>query len=854
MFNLVLVTSLRHIGRHKLRVTLTLLGIIVGVATFVFAPALAASIAVSLDAAVDEIAGRADLEVRGPSDGFGDRVLSTVRAADGVALAAPLAQTGGILLGEREPLAVLGIDPKADREVRTYALAGGRWLERPGDALLTERYAREKGLELGDSITLIGPGGSIELRAAGLLADSGVARLNGGDLVVARLTDAHALRGDRHLDSIAIRLKPGADAQAAAERLRRALPDSLEVDTPDTRRGPLDDIQGVINFVMTFTSVMILGVGSTLVFNTMNVAVAQRRSEIGVLRALGVTRHGVRAMFLIESGTMGLIGSPIGIALGYVLVQASGDAINLSAMFGAALTSTITPVVPGWLPVAALIAGVALPTLAGYLPSRAASQVDPVEALTGVKADLGFAGVSRKRIAVGVLILIGCGATIALYAASDRSEFDPFVALAQVIAAELLMIAGVIILLPGILIGLGRVLPAIMHRVFGMAGLLAAENLTKRSKRMASTAAVMLVGAWAAVVVSSSNFGYRDFVAEWEASENVWDLTISGAGSSPSGSVISLPDGLPRAIGARRTIAATAAERVASVDYNGREIDIRAIDIAHYRAQGARLLWNTGDEVTAYERLRDRERPALLLSGMAALLNNLQPGDTILLDTPSGPAAFEIVGTVLGVTGPAQPDDAGVVMDLQVYRDAWRDRQVDRLLVKLKPGVDAQAERRAIQDKYTEAGITVISPADLSAALSGSINAISVTSQVLTALLLATLLLGVANTLTIVVLDRRREAGLLRAVGLFGRQIAASVVMETVLLVAITSTLAVPMGLVNNYVNTLTMQNLFAMRFSLSAEDVLKSLAMLLAAAALATYIPARQAGQVDVIEALRWE
>ncbi len=854
MLQIAVLTGLRHLGRHKLRVTLTLLGLVVGVATFVFAPTLASSVSTSLSAAIDDLVGRADLEVRGPGEGFSARTLTSLRADADIALAAPLAQAGGVLPGEAEPLAILGVDPKVDREVRAYALAAGRWLARSGDALFTERYAREKGLGIGDSVTLIGPGGSIDLRVAGLLAESGVGRINGGDVVVAQLSDAFALRGDRSLDSVALRLKPGAAAQAVAERLRRALPDALEVDTPDTRRGPLDDIQGVISFVMTFASTMVLGVGSTLVFNTTNVAVAQRRAEIGVLRALGVTRSSVRAMFLIESGLLGLIAAPIGIALGYGLVQVAGEAINLSAVFGVALVSVGAPVVPGWLPFVALLAGVGMPTLAGYLPSRAAAQVDPVEALTGVKADLGFSRISHRRIAAGILILIACGSVIALYAASDHKAFDPFVALAQVVAAELLMVAGVISLLPGILIGLGRALPALMHRAFGVTGLLAAENLTKQSKRMTATAAVMLVGAWAGVVVSAGNFGYRDFVAEWEASENVWDLTIGGAGASTSGSIIGLPDGLPRAIEARRGVAATAAERLTSIDYGGRQIDVRAIDIARFRAQGARLLWNTGDEATAYDRLRERGRPALLLSGMAALTHNLQPGDAITLDTPRGPVAFEIAGTVLGVTGPARPDDAGLVMDLQVYRDAWRDRRVDRLLVKLKPGVDAQTERRAIQEDYAGAGIVVISPAQLSAALSESIQSISVTSQVLSALLSATLVLGMANTMTIVVLDRRREAGMLRAVGLFGRQIAVSLVLETVLLMAIAGALAVPMGIVNNYVNTLTMQNLFAVRFVLSPDEVLKILGLALAAAALAAFVPARQAGRVDVLEALRYE
>ena len=227
-----MLTGLRHIGRHKVRNVLTLLGVVAGVATFIFAPTLAASIAESLRAAIDDIAGKAQIEVRGPSEGFSARITAKARAAEGVALAAPLAQSGAVLPGESEPLAILGIDPKIDREVRAYTLSEGRFLDRPGSVLLTDRYAREKGISLGESIALIGPGSSVDLKVAGLLAESGVGRLNAGDIAVMRLADAQTLRGDDRIDSIAIRLQPGHDPDVVAEWLRRALPDTLEIDSP----------------------------------------------------------------------------------------------------------------------------------------------------------------------------------------------------------------------------------------------------------------------------------------------------------------------------------------------------------------------------------------------------------------------------------------------------------------------------------------------------------------------------------------------------------------------------------------------------------------------------------------------
>ncbi len=853
MFRLVLLTGLRHTSRHKVRTLLTLLGVVAGVATFIFAPTLAASIADSLRAAIDDIAGRAEIEVRGPSEGFSARITAKVRAAEGVALVAPLVQSGGALPGETEPLAILGVDPKIDREVRAYALIEGRFLDRPGGVLLTGRYAREKDISLGESIALIGPGGAIDLKVMGLLAESGVGRLNGGDIAVTRLADAQTLRGDERIDSIAIRLRPGHDPDAVAERLRRALPDTLEIDSPETRRGPLDDIQGIVNFMMTFNSVLFLVLGSTLVYNTMAVAVAQRRTEIGVLRALGVPRAGVQAMFLIESGMLGLIGTLAGIPTGYALVQVVGGALDLDALFDSGLSASITPEVPPWLTLLALIAGVTIPTLAGYLPARAAARVDPIEALSGTQAETGTMRVNRKRTIAAILLLAGAGLLLLGYAAFGFT-IVPGASFAQVIVAALLMLGGVILLLPSLLAWLGRFMPALMHRLFGVPGLLSAENLTKRPRRMVATATVLLVAAWVAVVASSVNFGYRGMVDEWNASENVWDLTIAGAGPSPFRPVIGLPAHLPRKIGARPDVAATVAERIVSIDHGESTLDIRAIDMAGYQAGGGGFLWDSGDPAAAFARLRDLNRPAVLASTFTAFTQALEEGDTITLETRDGPREFEVVGTVLTAVEPGRPGSGGLIMDLNVYRRLWRDRRVDRLSIQLKPGSDAHAVRRALQDEFGEDGAVISSPADLVAAFTATINASIATTRVLSSLLAITMVLGIGNTFVILVLDRRREMGMLRAIGLRGRQITASVVLEAVTLAAITGALAIPMGVFNNYANTLTVEDIFGIRFALVPGEVAAALALVIGAAALAAFVPARQAGRVDVLEALHYE
>ncbi|CAG0932317.1 Macrolide export ATP-binding/permease protein MacB [Thermoflexales bacterium] len=848
---LLLLTSLRHSTRHKVRTLLTLLGLIIGVSTFIFAPTLAASISTSIQDAIADLAGQAEIEIRGEDEGLLARTLSIVRRVPGIEVAAPLVQTVGVLPERSEPLAIFGVDFHVDRSIHIYRLAAGRWPRRSGEALLSAAYARERAVQLNQRLTLIASAGSSHFKIVGLLDSRGVGRLNNGDLIVIPYQEAQLLRGDDRLDAIAVTLSAGVDRAAVMQRLRKVLPASTRLEIPQAQRGSLQDIQGVLNFIMGFTSLMILSVGSSLVYNTLAVAAAQRRVEIGILRSLGVTQRSVRWIFLLESGLLGLIGTLVGIALGYGLVQIAGQTIDLSQVLNGTPTGNIMPVVPAWLPGAALIAGVGLPLLAGYLPARSAARVDPIEALSGTRPEVGFMRVNRRRVLQASVLLAASALGLLIYL---KSDVPGTTAVPLLIAAQLLALPAVILLLPSLIAGLGRITPRLLLWLFGSVGLLAGETLTKRPKRTTATATILLVCLWAAVTTSSTNFGYQAFVDEWNASENIWDLTVSGAGSSPFKPLLSLPPNMVERIARRPEIAATVAERVTTLKTPEGDFELRAIDIARFRSQGARFLWDNGDEAAAYTRLTEAARPTILVSGFASLTRGLHVGDFLTLATPRGAQRFEIVGTVLGAIQPAQAGEASLIMDRNVYRRLWGDNRIDRLAIKLQPDRDAAAVRRDLQAAYAGSGLVVISPAELAATFKRAIDNMMIVSQLMSLLLLVTLMLGIANTLVIDVLDRRREMGLLRALGLLGYQVAAILVLEVIVLVAIVSVLAIPLGIYHTYANTLAMSRLFAVRFTLIPHEVIGLLLVVLFAAIVAAYVPARQAGQVDVIEALHHE
>jgi putative ABC transport system permease protein len=270
------------------------------------------------------------------------------------------------------------------------------------------------------------------------------------------------------------------DVQA---RLQTVLGPGFQVETPSGRGKQFESLSSVYAMVATITSLFALFIGMFIIYNTFSIAVAQRHSEIGILRALGATEGQIRTLFLMESGVTGLLGSLAGVMLGMLIAR--GVAQSLSQMVGEiygvaqrAEELAVDPMLLG----GALALGVVTSVIAGVIPARQAARIDPVKALQKGRYQVLSAGENRAR-RIAAMVLVGL-ALVCVVFNQNRAIF--YLGYFMAIVAAILMA-------PALSYWLSRVLRPAMRWIRPVEGTLAADSLIQAPRRTSGVVtAVML--------------------------------------------------------------------------------------------------------------------------------------------------------------------------------------------------------------------------------------------------------------------------------------------------------------------------------------------------------------------------
>jgi len=346
---LLRLISWPYFRKHVLRTALTTSGIVLGVAVFVGIHTANSSVMFAFSRTVDRIAGKTELQITAGEAGFHEDVLEQVQAASTVRIAVPVieAVVDSNLEGQGN-LLVLGVDMTGDRSLRDYDLDGGDdaviddplvFLAQPDSIILSKEFASKNKIAVGGHIALGTVEGQKQFTVRGLMKASGLTSAFGGNLAIMDIYAAQHMFGrGRSFDRIDLAVKDGRTLKDAQQELTAMLGPGFQVDPPSGRGQQFEAMLAAYSMMMGISSLFALFIGMFIIYNSFAIAVTQRRSEIGILRALGATRGQIRWLFLGESAVTGLVGSLAGLVFGVLIARGIAASIGalISDVYGVA--------------------------------------------------------------------------------------------------------------------------------------------------------------------------------------------------------------------------------------------------------------------------------------------------------------------------------------------------------------------------------------------------------------------------------------------------------------------------------------------------------------------------------------
>jgi putative ABC transport system permease protein len=328
---LLKLISWPYVRQHLPRWLLTIAGIVLGVAVFVGIHTANQSVVYAFHQTVDRIAGSAQLQISAGETGFDENVLDRVEALPEVRVAAPVieAVVNNGVPGQGN-LLILGVDMAGDGSLRDYDLGSNEdliddplfFIAEPDSLMVTDSYARANHLSLGSKVPMTTMQGRKVFTIRGVMKAGGLSGAFGGNIAVMDVYAAQQAFGrGRKFDRIDIAVDDAASVAQVRGKLEALLGAGFQVQEPSARAQQFDSISRVYILSSNVTSVFALFIGMFIIYNTFQIAVTQRRAEIGILRALGATRRQIRTLFLGESVVAGLFGSLLGLLAGIAIAR-----------------------------------------------------------------------------------------------------------------------------------------------------------------------------------------------------------------------------------------------------------------------------------------------------------------------------------------------------------------------------------------------------------------------------------------------------------------------------------------------------------------------------------------------------
>jgi len=838
--------------KHVLRSLLTTAGIMLGIAVFIAMHLANGSILATFGATVDRIAGSTQLQISAGEGGFEEDVLEKVQAVPQVQVAVPVIEavvsTGRQGQGN---LKILAVDMTGDGNLREYKISGEQegtvedplvFLAQPDSLIVSKEFGARNALKVNDPMVMSTMDGEKRFTIRGMMRSGGLASAFGGNLAVMDIYAAQKVFGrGRRFDRIDLRVKEGTTVEEGRRALISALGPGFTVEAPAARNRQFESLLRVYSTSMTVCSLFALFIGMFMIYNSMLIAVTQRRKEIGILRALGATRAQIQLLFLGESAVTGLVGSILGLVLGeLVAARLSGYVSGLmQGIYGAMEPPQSVPLEP-WVLVLTLGTGLVASVVSAVIPARQAARVDPAIALQkGQTQSLDEQESRARQIGAGVAAL---ASIICLYVSEARAVFYIGYMLIAVVA---------VLLAPTLTMWLAKAMRPMLLVVAPVEGALAAESLLRAPRRTSSTAAALMFSLAMAIGLGGLARSTLSSVEDWMSATLNAPLFVTATEGAETAS-FHFPAAMLPELRAINGIEEVEPVRNLKVNMSGHTVLLLSTDLRPFsaRTRGRRVIAGDYDVM---HRLAS-EGKGVVVSENFAELQKLKQGDLLRLTTAHGKLALPVTGIVKDYS----EQEGTIFMERSLYARYWNDESADVFRIYLKKGASADDVKRTILGRFAkDRRLFVLSTEDVKRYVLGVVDQWFSLTYIQIAIAVLVSILGILNTLTVSITERKRELGVLRAIGGLMTQVRVAIWLEAVAVAVVGLVLGFALGAANLYYTLQMVRRDFtgmALGYEFPSNIALALIPIILAAAVIAAFSPAEYAVRTPIVEALEYE
>lgn len=840
-----------YLRRHVLRWTLTLAGIVLGVAVFVAMNTINASVQGAFSDTVHRIAGETQLQVTSGEFGFDETVLERVQNVPEVGVAVPIieatVQTG--IPGEGT-LLLLGVDMTGDRSLRDYEMESADdaiiedplvFLAQPDSIMVTQEFADRTGFRVNSRIPLHTVEGEKAFTIRGVMRSTGMTKAFGGNLAIMDVYAAQLVFGrGRRFDRIDLRARDGVTIDDCRKAVEATLGPGFAVEPPSSRGEHFAALLKSYSMATRLSSLFALVVGMFIIYNSFAIAVTHRRAEIGIIRALGGTQSQVRRVFLLESIAAGIVGSLTGAVAGMLAARAlASSAGSLIEQVVGVAQRTNEVVVDPWLLGAAMLIGISTSVVAAWIPARSAAAVDPVRALQKGKHQVMSDGENRRRrIAAAILMTLSVSS---LFMGASKIAFY---------LGYVMMIGAGLLFAPTLTLLLARMIRPALRRILPAEGTLAADSLIQSPRRTSATVAALMLSLAMAMGFGGVTYSMYSSIDEWMTNALNPDFFIA-----PTANLVARTSTFPQEIGP--ALESVPGVRVVQLVRNAR-VMYRNLPVMVVAVEADKLKQTVDREPIAGNidemyQLASEGKGTIISDGFQSN-HQLKLGDIIELPTPGGILRLPVAGIVRDYS-----DMQGALfIDRKVYLQYWHDTTVNVARVYVNQGENPLAVRERIHQMLDgKKSLVILSNAEVREYVMQLVRqwfSLSRT-QIVVAVLVA--ILGIVNTLTVSITDRRRELGVLQAVGGLRKQVRRTIWLEAISIGTIGLILGIALGALNIYftlgmvhrdLGGLDLDYMFPLPMALTLIPII------LGSAWFAALGPAEAAVRGSLVEALEYE